>query len=342
MQMIDVLKRLAALDANNPNVVNPASPKKKQQVKEDTSVAECGPMGMMGSMGMDRPSTPASFSINASAADGQEVSQMLRDIMNLAGMGHEKSPGDMGIDKEPVTGGNMPAPSENELMRSMLDTMNDPEDGDIISAAPPAPVDDMGGMDAGMGGMDDMGSAEAVPDDVGSMADHVRGMADELADTDKEELGLESWDNTPADPTNVPEFDSNKFAYNPNAGGVNKGLTNQPTATLEDQLYNEYKKFVSEASHQEKTTMKHVKNPTPGEKKAAKDIKAGTAGYADRVAMLKSAEKDGRLKEAEKQTMSRAAKGYEKYGKKGMKALADAGKAGKDLEPVRAKYNKYD
>jgi hypothetical protein len=53
-----------------------------------------------------------------------------------------------------------------------------------------------------------------------------------------------------------------------------------------------------EASHQEKTTMKHVKNPTAGEKKAAKDIKPGVAGYSDRVAMLKSAEKDGRLKEA--------------------------------------------
>ena len=51
-----------------------------------------------------------------------------------------------------------------------------------------------------------------------------------------------------------------------------------------------------EASHQEKTTMKHVKDPTPGEKKAAKDIKPGIAGYKDRVAMLKSAEKDGRLK----------------------------------------------
>ena len=72
---------------------------------------------------------------------------------------------------------------------------------------------------------------------------------------------------------------------------MNKGVTNQPTATLEDQLYNEYKKFVSEEKAK---------------------------------------------------TMSRAAKGYEKYGKKGMKALADAGKAGKDLEPVRAKYNKYD
>ena len=40
--------------------------------------------------------------------------------------------------------------------------------------------------------------------------------------------------------------------------------------------------------------LKHVKNPTPGEKKAAKDVKRSS--YADRAAMLKSAEKDGRLK----------------------------------------------
>ena len=40
--------------------------------------------------------------------------------------------------------------------------------------------------------------------------------------------------------------------------------------------------------------LKHVKNPTAGEKKAAKDVKRGS--YADRAAMLKSAEKDGRLK----------------------------------------------
>lgn len=57
-------------------------------------------------------------------------------------------------------------------------------------------------------------------------------------------------------------------------------------------------KKIKEASHQEKTTMKHIKNPTPGEKKAAKDIKPGVAGYRDRIAMLKSAEKDGRLKES--------------------------------------------
>lgn len=40
--------------------------------------------------------------------------------------------------------------------------------------------------------------------------------------------------------------------------------------------------------------------------------------------------------------MSRAAKGYEKYGKEGMEALAKAGREGKSLEPIRKKYDKYD
>jgi hypothetical protein len=41
--------------------------------------------------------------------------------------------------------------------------------------------------------------------------------------------------------------------------------------------------------------LKHVKNPTAGEKKAAKDVKRSS--YADRAAMLRSAQADGRLKE---------------------------------------------
>lgn len=49
-------------------------------------------------------------------------------------------------------------------------------------------------------------------------------------------------------------------------------------------------------SHQAGTTMKHINKPTAGEKKAAKDIKPGIAGYRDRVAMLKSAEARGALK----------------------------------------------
>jgi hypothetical protein len=45
---------------------------------------------------------------------------------------------------------------------------------------------------------------------------------------------------------------------------------------------------MTEESHQSKTTMKHIPNASPALKKAAKDIKPGIKGYADRVAMLKA------------------------------------------------------
>ena len=52
------------------------------------------------------------------------------------------------------------------------------------------------------------------------------------------------------------------------------------------------------------------------------------------------------IKEAgEKKTMSRAAKGHEKYGKEGMQALAKAGREGaseKELDNIRDKHDKYD
>jgi hypothetical protein len=59
-------------------------------------------------------------------------------------------------------------------------------------------------------------------------------------------------------------------------------------------------------SHQSKTTMKHVSNPTAGEKKAAKDIKPGVAGYLDRIAMLKSAQARGALKKEEVEQIEEA------------------------------------
>jgi len=51
------------------------------------------------------------------------------------------------------------------------------------------------------------------------------------------------------------------------------------------------------------------------------------------------------VKEGDKQSMSRAAKGNEKYGKDGMKALAKAGRDGaseEKLDSIRNKYDKYD
>jgi hypothetical protein len=77
--------------------------------------------------------------------------------------------------------------------------------------------------------------------------------------------------------------------------------------------------------------------------KIAKDAgeRYGSKAAGERVAgaVRNKLKAQGKLEE---EGMSRAAKGYEKYGKEGMEALAKAGREGKALDPVRAKYNKYD
>lgn len=167
--MIDVLKRLAELDSTNPNVAKPAMTQEQSlatvtNIEGETiteSITECGPMGMMG----DRPSTPASFSINASAESGAEVSSMLRDIMNLAGV---KPVADLPAFAEPHKEIELePAHSAEPVddmadMIGMIDKMNGPSDVEV----------DIDGADIG-------GDAETP--DVGKMADEVQGMADEMA-----------------------------------------------------------------------------------------------------------------------------------------------------------------
>ena len=79
-------------------------------------------------------------------------------------------------------------------------------------------------------------------------------------------------------------------------------------------LMEEVEEIDEAESHQSKTTMKHVSNPTAGEKKAAKDIKPGIKGYQDRVAMLKSAQARGALKKEEVEQTDEAVvkgKGYD-------------------------------
>ena len=76
--------------------------------------------------------------------------------------------------------------------------------------------------------------------------------------------------------------------------------------------------------------------------KIAKDAgeRYGSKAAGERVAgaVRNKLKAQGKLEE---EGMSRAAKGYEKYGKQGMEALAKAGREGKALDPVRAKYDKY-
>ena len=49
-------------------------------------------------------------------------------------------------------------------------------------------------------------------------------------------------------------------------------------------------------SHQGKTTLKHIKNPTVQQRMMAHDIKPGVAGYRDRIDLLKDAERTGKMK----------------------------------------------
>jgi len=112
MQMIDVLKRLAELDAQNPNV-------EKTIVKEDAEIAECGPQGLMG--GMDRPSTPAS--INITAGSGEELSDMLSTIMQLAGV-HKVGDEHMGVEPPQAVVSAEPMTAADS-MRGVIDKMHD-------------------------------------------------------------------------------------------------------------------------------------------------------------------------------------------------------------------------
>ena len=133
--MINVLKRLAELDAKNPNIV------------KESQVDECGMMPEM--LGGSAPSVPASFSINATAGSSDEVSSMLQDIMALAGvksaggdglgaeldgeLGGDPLAGPATVDAGPVDAGSS--------MRSVIDKLN-PADGEPDGGDAPEGDDD--------------------------------------------------------------------------------------------------------------------------------------------------------------------------------------------------------
>jgi len=228
--MIDVLKRLAELDATNPNVI-----------KESSEVAECGPMGMMSSM--DRPSTPAS--INMTAGSGEELGDMLAKIMSLAGMS-KVEPEHLGVDHEPamitaepvVSVG--PAPSAGDEMRSVIDKMHD------AGGDEEADEGAIGGALGAVGGAMLGGPVGAA------IGGGIGGAMEEETDEGQ-------YDNTPNDPRNAPSFDSEEFAHhenNPGAGEASNGekrQSNLPTATYEN-LMAEYRNFVAESDSKKKVS----------------------------------------------------------------------------------------
>jgi hypothetical protein len=97
-----------------------------------------------------------------------------------------------------------------------------------------------------------------------------------------------------------------------------------------------------ETTHQQLNERDEGK-PGKNFEKIAKDAaeRYGSKAAGERVAgaVRNKLADQGKLEE---EGMSRAAKGYEKYGKEGMEALAKAGREGRALDPIRAKYDKYD
>lgn len=243
--MIDVLKRLAELDSANPQVATQTM-KNEQSLAtvsniagETTQVNECGPMGMMGS---PESRTPASFSINATAADGSEVSSMLRDIMNLAGVKPVADLPAFGGPKEielepvhalePMDGGQSAGDEMSDLI-GMVDRMN----GDDNVTVAQGDVDGDGDHD-----MDDHDAENDSP--VGKMADDVRDMADTLKD-EGIGAGFDSATTTPNEtPANAPTGDKNnnkpKTGF---TGAGNNNLANESVEQVSLQLLKAYEAF---------------------------------------------------------------------------------------------------
>jgi hypothetical protein len=312
MNMIDVMKRLAELDSANPNII------------KESMVDECGIMPGMEmespSMMPGRPSTPAT--INMTAGSGEELGNLLKDIMSLAGMNsqHAEEPAVVAEPQtlEPVIGDETPA----DTMRGVIDRLNP-----------------MAGDDDGMAGLDRDHDGDHDMDDHDMEKDQ----------EDEEETDEGQYDNSPADPNKKNEFDANEFARRENQPGQGDRMDGTSPKAYADMneavsdLFAQYKKFIGESEEAEEDEdmeegiedrlkdldpknpvnipaykrkaasgdsadaarntkegatekfdpLKHVKNPTQGEKDAAKDVKRGS--YADRAAMLRSAEADGRL-----------------------------------------------
>jgi hypothetical protein len=199
------------------------------------------------------------------------------------------------------------------------------------SLTPPGPsisaIGDLGNLDAGPLKMLpdlDIDEPHDEPD-----ADNMGGPSDNDSDNmpgdndldkdssdqgdDGDDSDMEKDDDKKNEYANEPEEEYKDIDYmiNKLAGGMNGPKGTYPKVAggdnpmqrveavdLRTSIRNELRNRLSEVkSHQSATTMKHVKNPTAGEKKAAKDIKPGVAGYKDRIDMLKSAEADGRLKD---------------------------------------------
>ena len=218
--MINVLKRLAELDAMKTNVQTEGSkpdfldidkdgdkqepmkkaikdkktPPDEKELDEssDVLVDECGVMTS------SQSHTPAS--INITAGSGEELTGMLRDIVKLAGVGDDTTQSDTAVLSPTPTLGI--ATTDGEAMRSVIDKLHDTDDVDVDS---------------------------------------------------DDEKQVEEYNNTPGSAHPENNYDADQLAYHPNTPGAANGRAtmNNPRGVptyeqIETALYAEYQKYLSE------------------------------------------------------------------------------------------------
>ena len=265
---------------------------------------DCGdapmPMSMPPSMNDQAPPAHPSMSVNLNAQGMDNIESLIK-LMTKVNPDMINQPAKM-----------MPMPS-----LTAMPSLTPP--GPSISA-----IGDLGNLDAGPLKMLpdlDMDEPHDEPD-----ADNMGGPSDGDSDnmpgdndldkdsSDRDDQdddgGMEKDDDKKNEYANEPEEQYKDIDYMVNklAGGMNGPKGTYPKVAggdnpmqrveavdLRTSIRNELRDRLAEAKSEKFDALKHVKNPTKGEKAAAKDVKRGN--YGDRAAMLKSAEADGRLKD---------------------------------------------
>jgi len=277
---------------------------KMRDLDQPTTEA-CGdaPMSMPPAMDSQPPPTHPSMSVNLNAQGMDNIESLIK-LMTKVNPDMINQPSKM-----------MPMPS-----MTAMPSLSPP--GPSISA-----IGDLGNLDAGplkmlpdldmdephdepdadnMGGPSDMDS-DNMPDD---NVDKAHGDQDGDGDHDMDDHDMEKDDDKKNEYANEPDEQYKDIDYMVNklAGGMNGPKGTYPKVAggdnpmqrveavdLRTSIRNELRDRLAEAKSDKFDALKHVKNPTKGEKAAAKDVKRGS--YPDRAAMLKSAEADGRLKD---------------------------------------------
>jgi len=204
------------------------------------TVNECGIPTVMGA------NTPAA--INITAASGSELTGMLKDIMNLAGV-HKVEPQHMPIDVIASPASPIEAPSD---MASLIKVVSEPEaDLDSMNDHEEETEEGMLGQMAGgaigalAGGP--MGAALG-----GAIGDKLGGKEEETDESSGEKEENRPYDSSPHE--KIRQDGVRKFGDN-NSGSGKGRIGTQPNAqtteSIAEQLYADYRAFVAEAAADE-------------------------------------------------------------------------------------------